>query len=94
MFALQNEPGIYRLWLPNVDSPGLAMSRSFGDFCLKDFGLVSVPDLSYHRLNHRDQFVVLATDGVTLNSLFSFLKHIYIIPSTYLLYHVHTFKSL
>ncbi|XP_047178131.1 probable protein phosphatase 2C 33 isoform X1 [Vigna umbellata] len=70
VFALQNEPGIYRLWLPNVDSPGLAMSRSFGDFCLKDFGLISVPDLSYHRLNHRDQFVVLATDGVTLTSFF------------------------
>ncbi|QCE05665.1 pyruvate dehydrogenase phosphatase [Vigna unguiculata] len=64
VFALKNEPGIYRVWLPNVNSPGLAMSRSFGDFCLKDFGLISVPELSYHRLTHRDQFVVLATDGV------------------------------
>jgi len=71
VFALKNEPGISRVWLPNVNSPGLAMSRTFGDFGLKDFGVISVPDFSYHRLTHRDQFVVLATDGVTLNSLFS-----------------------
>ncbi|KAK7390699.1 hypothetical protein VNO78_18710 [Psophocarpus tetragonolobus] len=64
VFGLKNEPGVARLWLPNIDSPGLAMSRAFGDFCLKNFGLISVPDFSYHRLTHRDQFVVLATDGV------------------------------
>ncbi|RZB89818.1 putative protein phosphatase 2C 6 [Glycine soja] len=40
------------------------MSRAFGDFCLKDFGVISAPDFSYHRLTQRDQFVVLATDGV------------------------------
>lgn len=65
VFALKSEPWISRVWLPNVNSPGLAMSRAFGDFCLKDFGIISVPDFSYHRLTHRDQFVVLATDGVT-----------------------------
>ncbi|KAK8467262.1 hypothetical protein PHAVU_007G001500 [Phaseolus vulgaris] len=64
VFALKSEPWISRVWLPNVNSPGLAMSRAFGDFCLKDFGIISVPDFSYHRLTHRDQFVVLATDGV------------------------------
>ncbi|KHN37255.1 Hypothetical protein glysoja_013470, partial [Glycine soja] len=64
VFAIKNEPGIARVWLPNIDSPGLAMSRAFGDFCLKDFGVISAPDFSYHRLTQRDQFVVLATDGV------------------------------
>lgn len=64
VFSLKNEPGIDRVWLPNVDSPGLAMARAFGDFCLKDFGVISVPDVSYHRLTYKDQFVVLATDGV------------------------------
>ncbi|XP_027363656.1 probable protein phosphatase 2C 33 [Abrus precatorius] len=64
VFALENEPRIARVWLPNVDSPGLAMARAFGDFCLKDFGVISVPDVSYHRLTEEDQFVVLATDGV------------------------------
>jgi len=64
VFSLQNEPEVSRVWLPNSDFPGLAMARAFGDFCLKDFGLISVPDISYHHLTEKDEFVVLATDGV------------------------------
>ncbi|KAJ4975473.1 hypothetical protein NE237_000579 [Protea cynaroides] len=64
VFALQDEPEVARVWLPNNDSPGLAMARAFGDFCLKDFGLISVPDVSYRRLTERDEFIVLASDGV------------------------------
>ncbi|GAV69384.1 PP2C domain-containing protein [Cephalotus follicularis] len=64
VFALQDEPEVARVWLPNNDSPGLAMARAFGDFCLKDFGLISVPDVFYHRLTEKDEFIVLATDGV------------------------------
>ncbi|XP_043703468.1 probable protein phosphatase 2C 33 [Telopea speciosissima] len=64
VFALRDEPEVARVWLPNNDSPGLAMARAFGDFCLKDFGLISVPEISYRRLTERDEFVVLATDGV------------------------------
>ncbi|XVF74879.1 hypothetical protein PTKIN_Ptkin13bG0146100 [Pterospermum kingtungense] len=64
VFALQDEPEVARVWLPNNDSPGLAMARALGDFCLKDFGLISVPDVFYRRLTERDEFVILATDGV------------------------------
>ena len=64
IFALGDEPGVARLWLPNHNSPGLAMARAFEDFCLKDFGLISVPDVSYRRLTEKDEFVVLATDWV------------------------------
>ncbi|KAK7295639.1 hypothetical protein RJT34_18550 [Clitoria ternatea] len=64
VFSLQNEPEVARVWLPNSDFPGLAMARAFGDFCLKDFGLIAVPDVSYHRLTENDEFVVLATDGI------------------------------
>ncbi|XP_010537844.1 PREDICTED: probable protein phosphatase 2C 6 [Tarenaya hassleriana] len=64
VFALQDEPEVARVWLPNSDSPGLAMARAFGDFCLKDYGLISVPDVYYRCLGERDQFVILATDGV------------------------------
>ncbi|XP_010440790.1 PREDICTED: probable protein phosphatase 2C 74 [Camelina sativa] len=64
IFALRDEPGVARMWLPNHNSPGLAMARAFGDFCLKDFGLISVPDVSYRRLTEKDEFVVLATDGI------------------------------
>ncbi|XAR67294.1 Phosphoprotein phosphatase [Bertholletia excelsa] len=64
VFALQDEPEVARVWLPNSDSPGLAMARAFGDFCLKDFGLISVPDVYYRHLTEKDEFIVLATDGV------------------------------
>jgi serine/threonine protein phosphatase PrpC len=59
--------------LPNNDSPGLAMARAFGDFCLKDYGLISVPEISYHRLTEKDEFIILATDGVSsVSSYISF----------------------
>ena len=53
------------MWLPNDDAPGLAMARAFGDFCLKDYGVISVPEFSHRILTERDQFVVLASDGVS-----------------------------
>ncbi|XP_044499418.1 probable protein phosphatase 2C 33 isoform X2 [Mangifera indica] len=70
VFALHDEPEVARVWLPNTDSPGLAMARAFGDFCLKDFGLIAVPDISCRRLTDKDEFIVLATDGIGLNHRF------------------------
>ncbi|KAK9124645.1 hypothetical protein Sjap_014247 [Stephania japonica] len=64
VFAMEEEPDVYRLWLPDENSPGLAMARAFGDFCLKDFGLIPIPQVSYRKLSKDDEFVVLATDGV------------------------------
>ncbi|KAJ0231084.1 protein phosphatase 2C 18 [Hirschfeldia incana] len=64
VFALQDEPEVARVWLPNRNSPGLAMARAFGDFCLKDYGLISVPDINYRRLTDGDEFIILASDGV------------------------------
>jgi len=49
----------------NENSPGLAMSRSLGDFLLKDHGVIAIPDVSYHPLTSTDQFIVLASDGVS-----------------------------
>ncbi|KDP23431.1 hypothetical protein JCGZ_23264 [Jatropha curcas] len=62
--CLDDEPGVHRIWLPNEESPGLAMSRAFGDYCIKDFGLISVPEVTQRNITSEDQFVVLATDGV------------------------------
>ncbi|KAG0464171.1 hypothetical protein HPP92_020240 [Vanilla planifolia] len=64
VFAHQCEPTVARVWLPNRGIPGLAMARAFGDFCLKDFGLISVPEISYHQISKKDEFIVLASDGV------------------------------
>ncbi|KAJ1279092.1 hypothetical protein BS78_04G129000 [Paspalum vaginatum] len=64
IFALPEEPEVARVWLPKYNSPGLAMARAFGDFCLKDYGVISMPDVTYHRIAENDEFIVLATDGV------------------------------
>lgn len=66
VFCLDDEPGVHRVWLPNEESPGLAMSRAFGDYCLKDFGLISVPEVTRRQITVRDQFIVLASDGVCI----------------------------
>ncbi|XVF89118.1 hypothetical protein PTKIN_Ptkin19aG0104900 [Pterospermum kingtungense] len=64
VLALKEEPHIQRVWLPHEDSPGLAMSRAFGDFLLKNHGIIAIPDIFYHHVTPNDQFIVLATDGV------------------------------
>lgn len=64
VYCLDEEPGVHRLWLPEDESPGLAMSRAFGDFCLKGHGLISVPDVAQRTVTSQDRFVILATDGV------------------------------
>ncbi|KAK2398759.1 hypothetical protein P8452_06121 [Trifolium repens] len=64
VYALKEEPHVQRVWLPNENYPGLAMSRAFGDFILKDHGVIAIPDIFYHPLTSSDQFIVLASDGV------------------------------
>lgn len=64
VFALQDEPEVSRVWLPFDDAPGLAMARAFGDFCLKEYGVISIPEFAHRILTERAQFIVLASDGV------------------------------
>ncbi|MCL7036808.1 hypothetical protein MKW94_025243, partial [Papaver nudicaule] len=63
VFCLDDEPGVHRVWLPSVETPGLAMSRAFGDFCVKEFGVISVPEVTQWSITSKDQFVILASDG-------------------------------
>jgi serine/threonine protein phosphatase PrpC len=65
VFSLRDEPSVARVWLPDESYPGLAMSRSLGDFQLKHYGVISTPQVAYHRITDRDLFIVLATDGVS-----------------------------
>ncbi|KAE8696601.1 putative protein phosphatase 2C 65 [Hibiscus syriacus] len=64
VFAMEEEPNVPRVWMQDQDCPGLAMSRALGDFCLKDHGLISTPQVFHRRLASKDEFVVMATDGV------------------------------
>lgn len=66
VFCLHDEPGVHRVWMPNGKRPGLALSRAFGDYCVKDFGLISIPAVSQRSITRRDRFVILATDGVCI----------------------------
>ena len=50
---------------PNGETQGgLALSRALGDFCLKDFGLIFVLDVTQRGISNRDKFVILVIDGV------------------------------
>lgn len=60
--------------MPNGRSLGLAVSRAFGDYCLKDFGLVSIPEVTYRKITDKDQFLILATDGVIYQIIYLLLK--------------------
>jgi serine/threonine protein phosphatase PrpC len=66
VFCLDDEPGVYRVWPPdeNGSGPGLAISRALGDYCVKEFGLISIPDITHRNITSRDQFLILATDGL------------------------------
>ncbi|KAL1548128.1 putative protein phosphatase 2C 34 [Salvia divinorum] len=66
-YSCPDEPGVHRVWLPNgqgVRGPGLAVSRAFGDYYIKDFGLIYEPQITQRRISSMDQFAILATDGV------------------------------
>ncbi|KAF6987300.1 hypothetical protein CFC21_097633 [Triticum aestivum] len=39
------------------------MLRAFGDYCIKDYDVISAPEVTQRRITARDQFVILATDG-------------------------------
>lgn len=64
--CLEDEPGVHRVWLPHEEAPGLAMSRAFGDYCVKGFGLISVPEVIQRHIRSKDHFIILATDGVCI----------------------------
>lgn len=56
--------GPYRVWLRNQNTPGLAMSRSFGDSVVARVGVISEPEVSFHRISGQDKFVIIGSDGL------------------------------
>ncbi|XP_059650375.1 cell division cycle 20.2, cofactor of APC complex-like [Cornus florida] len=45
VFSLNDKPVVHKIWLLNEECPRLAMSKAFGDYFIKDFELISVPEL-------------------------------------------------
>jgi hypothetical protein len=91
VYCLADEPGVHRVWQPSRESPGLAMSRAFGDYCVKDCGVISTPEVTQKRISSSDQFIILATDGVAfgLSAFNSLCKHRHMHPSFRLRKHTH-----
>ena len=56
--------GPYRVFAPGEDYPGLAMSRSIGDFEGKNFGIISEPGIIEYNIKENTKFIVICSDGV------------------------------
>ena len=53
-----------RVWLAEQDAPGLAMSRSIGDFIAHTVGVSTDPEVMKFELKPDDKFIIIASDGV------------------------------
>ena len=70
---MKDEDGEYigpmRVYMKDKDMPGLAMTRSFGDYFGSTAGVISEPEVSEYVFKPEDKFIVLASDG-----LFEFME--------------------
>lgn len=67
VFAITYEDGIDgppRVWLSNMDVPGLAMSRSLGDTVGHDAGIISTPEITNVLLTSEHDCLIMASDGL------------------------------
>ncbi|KAG2444948.1 hypothetical protein HXX76_001684 [Chlamydomonas incerta] len=54
-----------RLWLANLPSPGLLLSRSIGDDMATSVGCTARPEITFMALRpYLDQYLIIASDGV------------------------------
>lgn len=58
------EAGPYRVWLPDMSGPGLAMSRSLGDTVAHSVGVSHEPTFNIQRIDETCKYVLWASDGV------------------------------
>jgi len=61
--------GPLRVYMKEKDMPGLAMTRSFGDYFGSTAGVISEPEVTEYFFKPEDKFMVLASDG-----LFEFME--------------------
>ena len=56
--------GPSRVWIGEADVPGLAMSRSLGDYLVQGCGVSPAPEINIYDLTVNDRFIILGSDGV------------------------------
>ena len=59
-----NEIGPYRVWVKGKEFPGLAMSRSIGDFNGKNIGIIPIPQIIETNFEININYIVICSDGV------------------------------
>ena len=55
---------VYRVWVKGETFPGIAMSRSIGDFVAKTVGVCCEPDINVKYLDDSAKVIVVGSDGV------------------------------
>ena len=53
--------GPMRVWLPNIDAPGLSISRSLCDTLVSEIGVLSDPDIYLRKIEIDDKYMILAS---------------------------------
>ena len=59
-----NKKGPYRVWVQDEMYPGLAMSRSIGDFIASSVGVIPNPEIIEYNINKSSKYMIIATDGI------------------------------
>ena len=53
-----------RVWKAGANYPGLAMSRSLGDFQAKQCGVIAIPDIIEYTISRNSRYLLVCSDGV------------------------------
>ena len=53
-----------RVWKAETNYPGLAMSRSLGDFQAKQCGVIATPEIIEYNLTRNSKYLIVCSDGV------------------------------
>ena len=56
--------GPFRVWKKGEVYPGIAMSRSIGDFIATTLGVIPEPKFIEDKIDNETKFIVIASDGV------------------------------
>ena len=54
----------FRVWVQDEMYPGLAMSRSIGDFIASSVGVIPNPEIIEYNLNESSKYMIIASDGI------------------------------
>lgn len=60
----EKEVGPYRVWKADEDVPGIAITRSLGDFIAHKIGVSAEPEVTMKDIEKGDSFIILGSDGV------------------------------